>query len=128
MNTNLSKRMTLLGLAAMGFYAALLASGTVGTDVMPQFIASALVFLSSGRLLRKPAVQKSDDEDEKPQQEKPELDWDRLTPLLNWGMSMLIISGMAIWVMKPTDVTFVEALLSLVPTEKTYVWVGGLAP
>jgi hypothetical protein len=43
-------------------------------------------------------------------------------------MSMLIISGMAIWVMKPTDVTFVEALLSLVPTEKTYVWVGGLAP
>lgn len=128
MNANLSNQMTLLGLAAMVFYAALLATGTVGTDVMPQFIASALVFLSSGRLMRKPAAQKSEDEDENPKQEKKEIDWDKLTPVLNWGMSILIISTMAVWVMKPTDVTFVEALLSLVPDEKTYVWVGGVAP
>ena len=38
MNVNLSQQMTLLGLAAMVFYAILLATGTVGTDVMPQFM------------------------------------------------------------------------------------------
>ena len=125
-NANLGNQMTLLGLAAMVFYAALLATGSVGIDVMPQFIASALVFLSSGRLMRKPARQKS--EDEKQQQEKKKIDWDKLTPVLNWSMSMLIIGAMAIWIMKPADVTFVDALLSLIPQEKTYTWVGGLAP
>lgn len=127
MNANLSNQMTLLGLAAMVFYAVLLATGTVGTDIMPQFIASALIFLSSGRLMRKPAAQRSEEDNEK-QQEKKELDWDKLTQVLNWSMSILIISAMAIWAMKPADVTFAEAFLSLIPTEKTYVWVGGVAP
>jgi hypothetical protein len=126
-NANLSNQITLLGLVAMIFYGVLLATGTVGTDIMPQFIASALIFLSSGRLMRKPAKQRSD-EDEKPEQEKKEINWDKMTLLLNWGMSVLIISTMTIWVMKPTDVTFVEALLSLIPEETTYTWVGGIAP
>lgn len=128
MNANLGNQMTLLGLAAMVFYATLLATGTVGLDVMPQFIASALVFLSSGRLMRKPARQRSDDEDGKPKKEKKELDWEKMTHLLNWSMSVLIISVLAVWVMKPTDVTFVDAMLSLIPEEKTYDWVGGIAP
>jgi len=119
--------MTLLGLAAMVFYGALLATGTVGTDVMPQFIASALVFLSSGRLMRKPAAQKSEDDD-KTKPEKKEIDWDKMTPLLNWGMSVLIISALSVWIMKPVDVSFAEALLSLIPNETTYEWVGGVAP
>lgn len=127
MNANLSNQITLLGLVAMIFYGVLLATGTVGTDIMPQFIASALIFLSSGRLMRKPAKQRSD-EDEKPEQEKKEINWDKMSLLLNWGMSVLIISTMTIWVMKPTDVTFVEALLSLIPEETTYTWVGGIAP
>jgi len=124
---NLSNQMTLLGLAAMVFYGALLATGTVGTDVMPQFIASALVFLSSGRLMRKPAAQKSEDDD-KTKPEKKEIDWDKMTPLLNWGMSVLIISALSVWIMKPVDVSFAEALLSLIPNETTYEWVGGVAP
>ena len=129
MNANLSNQMTLLGLAAMIFYGALLATGTVGTDVMPQFIASALVFLSSGRLMRKAATQRSDDEEEdSAKQEKKEINWEKMTLLLNWAMSVLIISGMAIWIMKPADVTFIDALWSLIPEEKTYTWVGGVAP
>lgn len=127
MKANLSNQMTLLGLAAMVFYGVLLATGTVGTDVMPQFIASALVFLSSGRLMRKPAAQKSE-EDDKTKPEKKEIDWDKMTPLLNWGMSILIISALSVWIMKPVDVTFAEALLSLIPNETTYDWVGGVAP
>lgn len=127
MKANLSNQMTLLGLAAMVFYGALLATGTVGTDVMPQFIASALVFLSSGRLMRKPAAQKSEDDD-KTKPEKKEIDWDKMTPLLNWGMSVLIISALSVWIMKPVDVSFAEALLSLIPNETTYEWVGGVAP
>lgn len=128
MNANLGNQMTLLGLAAMVFYATLLATGTVGLDVMPQFIASALVFLSSGRLMRKPARQRSNEEDENSKKEKKELDWEKMTHLLNWSMSVLIISVLAVWVMKPTDVTFVDAMLSLIPEEKTYDWVGGIAP
>ena len=128
MNANLSNQMTLLGLAAMVFYAALLATGTVSTDVMPQFIASALIFLTSGRLMRKAAAQRSDEDDGKPEEEKKEIDWDKLTPVLNWGMSILIISALSVWIMKPVDVTFAEALLSLIPNETTYEWVGGLAP
>lgn len=128
MNANLRNQMTLLGLAAMVFYGALLATGTVGTDVMPQFIASALVFLSSGRLLRKPAAQRSEEENDESREEKKEINWEKMTLLLNWGMSILLISGMAIWIMKPTDVTFADALWSLIPEEKTYTWVGGIAP
>lgn len=128
MNANLRNQMTLLGLAAMVFYGALLATGTVGTDVMPQFIASALVFLSSGRLLRKPAAQRSEEENDESREEKKEINWEKMTLLLNWGMSILLISGMAIWIMKPTDVTFSDALWSLIPEEKTYTWVGGIAP
>ncbi|PLX89021.1 MAG: hypothetical protein C0618_02570 [Desulfuromonas sp.] len=129
MNTNLSNQMTLLGLVATVFYAGLLATGTVGLDIMPQFIASAVVFLSSGRLMRKAAAQtrKARKEDEDDQERKP-IDWDKFTPVLNWGMSVIIISGMAIWLLKPTDVTFAEALFSLIPDEKTYDWVGGVAP
>ena len=121
--------MTLLGLAAMVFYGALLATGTVGTDIMPQFIASALIFLSSGRLIRKPARQHSEEENEDgTKQEKKEINWEKMTLLLNWAMSVLIIGGMAIWIMKPADVTFVEVIWSLIPEEKTYTWVGGIAP
>jgi len=126
LNANLSTQMTLLGLAAMAFYAVMLATGAVGTDVMPQFIASALIFITSGRMMRRPAAQKSAEEEQ--EQPRKELDWEKLTLLLNWGMSVLIISGIAIWVMKPVDVTFADALWSLIPQEKTYTWVGGVAP
>ena len=55
MNTHPSQQMTLLGLATMACYAVLLATGTVGIDVMPQFAVSAIIFLSSGRLMRQAA-------------------------------------------------------------------------
>lgn len=55
MYTKLSKLMTLFGLAVMGFYAIMLSSGQFDLEVMPQFAIAAVIFLSSGRIMRKVA-------------------------------------------------------------------------
>ncbi len=100
--------MTFLGLAALAYYAALLAAGVLGTEVMPQFLVTAIIFLSSGRLARKPSRFRSrDNEDEKPGKEP---NWALRTQLLNWGMAVLILSVLALWVMKPVGVPFLEFL------------------
>ncbi len=116
---NLSQQMTLLGLASMVFYAILLATGTVGTDVMPQFMVSAIIFLSSGRMMR--AVARSlprKEVEEKPPKREP--DWAWLTQFLNWFMALLIIGVLALWVMKPVGVSFVEALKQYQPNSQPY--------
>lgn len=53
MYTKLSKLMTLVGLAVMAFYAIMLSSGKFSFEVMPQFAIAALMFLSSGRIMKK---------------------------------------------------------------------------
>jgi len=45
--------MTLFGLAVMGFYAIMLSSGKFALEVMPQFAIAAIMFLSSGRIMKK---------------------------------------------------------------------------
>jgi hypothetical protein len=100
--------MTFLGLAALAYYAALLAAGVLGTEVMPQFLVTAIIFLSSGRLARKTVRARSrDDEDEKP---KKEPNWALRTQILNWGMAALILCILGLWVMKPVGVPFLEFL------------------
>lgn len=101
------RQMTILGLAALCYYAVLLASGVVGTDVMPQFVVTAVIFLSSGRLLRRGArsqTQKKRD-DKKPEKEP---DWTFRAQILNWVMALLIIGALGLWVMKPVGVSFLE--------------------
>ncbi|OQY19630.1 MAG: hypothetical protein B6I36_03640 [Desulfobacteraceae bacterium 4572_35.1] len=53
MYTKLSKVMTILGLVVMGFYALMLSSGKFTLEVVPQFTIAAVMFLSSGQIIKK---------------------------------------------------------------------------
>lgn len=55
MDTRLSNYMTLIGLCAMAFYGVMMATGTMSISVMPQFVISAVIFLTSGRIMKKAA-------------------------------------------------------------------------
>lgn len=106
---NLSRKMTFLGLIALIYYAALLALGVVSTDVMPQFLISAILFLSAGRLMRNvPSGKEGDEESEKKQRAEP--NWALWTQVLNWVMAVLIICALGLWVMKPVGVSFFDML------------------
>jgi len=104
-----AQQMTLLGLVALAYYAVLVASGVVSTDVMPQFVVSAVIFLSSGKLLRGLArsriKEERRDETGKP---RPEANWARRTQILNWVMVVLIMCALGLWIMKPVGVSFFE--------------------
>lgn len=121
MNAKLSHQMTLLGLAAMVFYAVLLGTGTVGLDVMPQFMVSAIIFLSSGRLMKQAARNLPKKEPlEKPKRVRSEPDWDWLSQFVNWFMALLIIGVLALWAMKPVGVSFVDAIKQYKPASHSY--------
>jgi len=110
---NLSQQMTILGLVALVYYAILLATGVVSTDVMPQFVVSAALFLSSGRLMRKasfkPGRTKGESEEEEDESRK-EPNWALRTQILNWVMTALILTALGLWVMKPVGVSFLDML------------------
>ncbi|BCR06026.1 hypothetical protein DESUT3_30950 [Desulfuromonas versatilis] len=113
MNAKLSQHMTLLGICAMIFYGLMLGTGQLSTELMPQFIISAVLFLSSGRIMRKAARVMARDEQEAKKSEqvaKPQADWPFLTALLNWTAALLIIGIMAVFLMKPIGFTFEQAL------------------
>lgn len=124
MNANLSQQMTLLGLAAMVFYAIMLATGIVGLDVMPQFMVSAVIFLSSGRLMRMAArnlpPKEVDEEAEQKKSVRVEPDWAWLSQFLNWAMALIIIGVLALWVMKPIGVSLIDAIQQHNPVSQPY--------
>jgi hypothetical protein len=107
---NPGQQMTLLGLLALGYYAVLLATGAASLDVMPQFMVSAIIFLSSGRLMRKSAKIRARRERDETGREKPEPNWELRTQILNWVMATLIICALGLFVMKPVGVSFFEIL------------------
>lgn len=111
MNARLSRQMTLLGICAMAFYGVMLGTGTFSTDIMPQFIISAVIFLSSGRIMKVAARSLArDDKEETCRPERKEPDWPWLTVMLNCSATFLVIGLMAIFLMKPIGVSFAEAL------------------
>ncbi len=112
MNAKMSQHLTLLGLCAMIFYGAMLATGTLSFEVMPQFVVSALMFLTSGRLLHHSAKVRSDEEEKEAQVPRTAsgTDWPWLTALLNWSAALLILAVFAIIILKPAGVSFAEAL------------------
>jgi len=97
----------------MVFYAIMLSSGNFSVEVMPQFLVSAVIFLSAGRIMRVAARSLGRDEAEEtkcPKDSKgPELDWPWLTALLNWTAATVIIGIMAILLMKPAGVSVLDA-------------------
>jgi len=117
--------MTLLGLAAMVFYAVMLATGVVGIDVMPQFVVSAVIFLSSGRLMRMaarklPPKEVDEEEEERKKQAEKKTDWEWLTQFMNWVMALIILAGLALWIMKPVGVSLVDAIKQYTPDSHPY--------
>jgi hypothetical protein len=111
-NAKMSQHMTLLGLCAMVFYGAMLASGVLSLADMPQFLVSAIIFLTAGRYLRV-AARAGEDESEapvKPKKKRPEPDWPWLTALLNWTAALLVIGVMAILLMKPVGLSWKDAI------------------
>ena len=120
MNAKMSQHLTLLGLCAMAFYGVMLATGTLTLEVMPQFLVSALVFLTAGRLMRRGVSYREDTEETAPKPNRVEADWPWLTGLLNWSAALLLIGVMAIFVMKPIGVSFLDALSQTVAHEQYF--------
>ncbi|MDY0268295.1 hypothetical protein [Trichloromonas sp.] len=123
MNAKLGQHMILLGLCAVIFYAVMLVSGKLPLEAMPQFIVSAVIFMSSGHFMRKAARNMAREEDEKDDEAKKkhkDLDWPWLTTLLNWTAAFLIIGIMAIILMKPIGVTFHDALRAIIALDQQY--------
>lgn len=111
MNAKLSAYMTTLGLATLAFYGAMMAMGLVSVEFLPQFVISAVLFLSSGRIMRKMArLIARDEEEEEDKAAGPETDWPWLTGLLNWTAALLVVGVMAVFLMKPLGLSFQEAL------------------
>jgi len=110
MNTPISRQMTLLGLGTLGLYAGLLAMDLVSVEVMPQYVISAALFLSSGRIMRKLARQlpAKDREKEENGEEKPEVDWALRTQLLNWVAATMVVGVLTVFLAKPVGMTFGE--------------------
>ncbi len=108
----LSQQMTFLGMAALMYYAILLAMGVLSAAVMPQFLVTAVIFLSSGRLIRNGARRrtKENDDDESKKKPRVEPNWALRTQILNWVMTFLVLCVLGLWVMKPVGVPFFEFL------------------
>lgn len=125
-NAKLSQHMTLLGICAMAFYGVMLGMGKLSIEVLPQFAVSAVIFLSSGRIMRRAARVMSEEDteaqrktkQEKEQREEP--DWQFLTNLMNWMAALMIVGIMAIMLMKPLGLTFEEAFSSSKAQENFY--------
>ena len=107
MHANLGTHLTLLGLCSLVFTLAMVACGKFPPEVLPQFLATTVIFLVAGRCLRA-----------EPEQAQPvarrrlhiEADWPWLSGLLNWSCALLLIGILAIALAKPVGVSFGKAL------------------
>lgn len=111
-NAKIGQHLTLLGLGAMIFYGFMLATGHLTAEILPQFLVSAVIFLSSGRIMRKAAslMGKAEEEDTVIKPQQPQADWPWMTSLLNWTGAFIIIGVMALLLLKPIGLTWRDAL------------------
>lgn len=107
MNAKLSRQMTMLGLGVLGFYASVLGTGLASLEVLPQFAISAVIFLSSGKIMRQMA-EKLPAKEQTEEQEVEEPDWDLRNMMLNWIAAATVVSIVALFLVKPADMTFNE--------------------
>lgn len=107
MNAKLSRQMTMLGLGVLAFYAAVLGTGHASLEILPQFAISAVIFLSSGKIMRQMA-------EKLPAKEQPECEeveepnWDLRNLVLNWVAAAAVVSIVALFLVKPASMTFNE--------------------
>jgi len=116
LNARLSQHLTLLGLCSMIFYGFMLGTGKLSIEVMPHFVISAVIFLTSARMMKKRVrTQEELDKEEEKRKKRAEVDWDWFSTLLNWTMALVVVGALAIFLMKPLGVSFMEALQNTVP-------------
>jgi len=120
MNAKMSQHLTLLGLCSLVFYGVMLGTGKLSIEMMPQFVISAIIFLMSGRIMRKAAKAMASDDEDISEKKKVQLnlDWPWLTTLLNWTATLLIIGTLSVFLMKPIGISPSKALkISLAPEQ-----------
>ena len=107
MNAKLSRQMTMIGLGVLAFYAAVLGTGHASLEILPQFAISAVIFLSSGKIMKQMA-EKLPAKEQTENEEVEEPDWDLRNLVLNWVAAAAVVSIIALFVAKPTSMTFNE--------------------
>ncbi len=107
MNAKLSRQMTLLGLGVLAFYAGVLGTGHASLEILPQFAISAVIFLSSGKIMRQMAA-KLPVKEETESEEVEEPNWDLRNMVLNWVAAATVVSIVALFLVKPASMTFNE--------------------
>ncbi|NJC88921.1 MAG: hypothetical protein FIB02_10420 [Desulfuromonas sp.] len=110
MNAKLSLQMTLLGLGVMVFYAGLIVTGQVSMEILPHYAISAVIFLCSGRIMRQMAAKLPPREEGAPVPFRLIPDWSMRTAMLNWVAASVLVSIMAVFLVKPDGMTFTEML------------------
>jgi len=121
MNAKLSRQMTLLGLGVLAFYAGVLGTGHASLEILPQFAISAVIFLSSGKIMRHMAEKLP--VKESPEQETAAPNWELRNLILNWVAAAAVVSIVALFLIKPANMTFNEFgrfLLKMDIVETTY--------
>jgi hypothetical protein len=109
MKGNLGQYLTLLGFCALAFYGVMLGCGYLGLEAMPQFMVTAVIFLTAGRMLKKVRLGGVEEEEEDAGALRREPDWPWLTAFMNWTAALLIIALMAILLMKPAELSLLDA-------------------
>lgn len=110
MKGNLGQYLTVLGFCALGFYGVMLGCGYLGWEAMPQFVVTAVIFLTAGRMLKKVRIGGGEEDEEKDEWAlRREPDWAWLTAFMNWTAALLIIALMGILLMKPAELSLLDA-------------------
>lgn len=109
MHANLGQHLTLLGVCSLAFTLVMVAIGKFPATVLPQFLATSVIFLVAGFRLR---GTKEEDETQPAQRKRPryEADWPWLAKLLNWTCALLLLGVLAIALAKPVGVSFGDAI------------------
>ncbi len=107
MNAKLSRQMTFLGLGVLAFYAGVLGTGHASLEILPQFAISAVIFLSSGKIMRQMA-EKLPAKEQPEEEEREEPNWEVRNLVLNWVAAATVVSVVALFLVKPVSMTFNE--------------------
>ena len=107
MNAKLSRQMTLLGLGVLAFYAGVLGTGHASLEILPQFAISAVIFLSSGKIMKQMAA-KLPAKEETESEEVEEPNWELRNLVLNWVAAAAVVSIVALFLAQPASMSFNE--------------------
>lgn len=110
MNASMSQQMTILGLVATIFYGIMIGTGQASLELMPQFIISAMIFLTSGRIMRKASRQmaRPNQEQEDAERKPLNLAWLRY---LNRIAAFFAFVLLAVLLVKPIGVPLDEFVI-----------------